>query len=210
MIKFIKSICGIFLSFVMVSAAIADEQPFKEGEHYRVVEANQLSEIQEITEFMSFYCGHCFMFRSVLNQIRAAFPQVKININPVAFLGGEMGPMSQRAFAAAKIMGVEEKFSDELFNQIHQMHKTDYNPEALGDIIAYIGADKQQFLETFDSFVAISQVAAYNAEMDKAVVKGVPTLMINHKYIILKAEKDEVELLIKYLLEKDNIPLTNN
>ncbi len=208
MTKFIKSLCGMILSCFMVTSVLAEDVQFKEGEHYRVVEANQLSESQEITEFMSFYCGHCFMFRSILHQIRTNFPNVKININPVAFLGGDMGPMSQKAFAAAKIMGVEERFSDELFNQIHQMHKTDYNPEALGDIVAYIGADKQQFLETFDSFVVVSQVAAYNAELDRAEVRGVPTLMINHKYIILKAEKDEVMSLIKFLLEKDNLPIS--
>ncbi len=204
--RIFKAVLGIFVSFFFLTASFADENEFKEGEHFAVLSGMEISETQEITEFMSFYCGHCYVFRSVFNQLRQAFPEVTFKINPVSFLGGEMGPMTQRAYAAAAIMGIEEQFSNELFNQIHQMHKTDYNPDALGDIIAYVGGDKVKFMETFDSFISMSQVAAYNAEMDKAGIKGVPTIVVNHKYQILKAEKDQVVPLIKYLLNKDNIP----
>ncbi len=203
--KFTRVICGILFSFLASAQVMADDEEFKEGEYYTVVQGNELSKVQEITEFMSFYCGHCFMFRSTFNQLKGTFPEVTFSVIPVAFLGGPMGQMSQKAYATAKIMGIEEQYSNELFNQIHQMHKTDYNPEALADIAAYVGADKQKFLEIFDSFVVVSQIAAYNAEQDRAGIKGVPSLMVNHKYVIIKAEKDQVASLIRYLLNKDGI-----
>ncbi|MBQ8708465.1 MAG: thiol:disulfide interchange protein DsbA/DsbL [Succinivibrionaceae bacterium] len=208
--KIFKSLCSVVFMCFVSTAAMAEDEQFKEGEYYSVVAANELSETQEISEFFSFYCGHCYMFRSTFHQLKNEFPDVKFSMIPVQFLGGEMGPMSQRAYAAAKIMGIEDRFSDELFNQIHQQHVTDYNPESLGNIVAYVGGDKAQFLETFDSFVSISQVAAFNAEMDRAGVKGVPTMMVNHKYLILKAEKDQVVPLIRYLLNKDKVPLAKD
>lgn len=206
MIKLLKYCLTIIsLSLVYVNS-YADDKEFKEGEYYTVIESNELSKTKEISEFFSFYCGHCFMFRSIWEDIKTKYPDVLFKRIPVSFLGGQMGPLSQRAYATAEIMGIDNEYTDALFNQIHTMNKTDYNVETLADIAAYVGSDKKQFLDVFDSFMSISQVAAYNSEIDRAKIKGVPTIMVNHKYLIIKAEKDEMENLITYLLNKDNIP----
>lgn len=205
MSKFYYCIFAVVLSFFSVNS-YADVKEFKEGEYYSSIEGNQLSETKQITEFFSFYCGHCYNFRSVWDDLKIKYPNVSFNRIPVHFLGGPNGPLTQRAYATAEIMGIEDDFTNTLFNQIHSFNKTEYNQDSLGDVAGYVGADKKQFLEVFDSFMPISKVASYNSEVDKARIKGVPTIMINHKYLILKAEKHELHDLITYLLTKDNVP----
>lgn len=204
---FFKTFFVIFL-FVSFwgSKVFADDSKFKVGEHYNTIEANELSKQQEIVEFFSFYCGHCYMFRSIWNDIKNNYPNVLFKQIPVSFLGGANGPLSQRAYAVADTMGIAESFSNELFTQIHKMRKAELTEESLADIAAYVGGDKNKFSELLSSFISMSQMAEYNAEVDKAGIRGVPTVMINHKYIILKAEKDEMNDLINYLLTKDNLP----
>ncbi len=206
MFKFFNYILAFMLLSVFSFNSYAEDNKFKEGEYYSVIEGNELSKNKEITEFFSYYCGHCYMFRSVWDNLKTKYSNVSFNRIPVSFLGGPMGPLTQRAYASVEIMGIDDDFSNALFNQIHAMNKTEYNNDSLGDIVAYIGSEKKQFLEVFDSFMSISKVASYNSEIDKARIKGVPTIMVNHKYLILKAQKDEMEELITYLLNKDNIP----
>ena len=202
----IRKILICFLITFVFNSVNASEVKFVEGEHYKTLTANELSKTQELKEFFSYYCGHCFMFRSLWNELHTVYPSVDFHKVPVSFLGGPNGPLSQKAFAVATIMGVEEDFSNELFNQIHKMRKTELSAETLGDIAAYVGADKNKFLEQYNSFVALSHMANYNQETDKDEIQGVPTIMVNNKYIILKAEKDQINDLISFLLNKDGVP----
>lgn len=208
--NFLNKVFSVALSTLLVvssfSVANAEESKFKEGEHYRSIESNQLSETQEMKEFFSYYCGHCFMFRSVWDGLKSSYPKVEFKKVPVAFLGGPNGPLSQKAFAVASTLEVEEAFTNELFNQIHKMRKTELSAESLADIAAYVGADRAAFLQSFNSFMALSMTASYNQETDKNDIAGVPTILVNNKYVILKAEKDEMNDLITYLLTKDGVP----
>ena len=195
-------------SFSSVFAESSDENvfKFKEGEHYRTIANNELSANQEMVEFFSFYCGHCFMFRSLWSEIQVNFPKVEFKKIPVGFLGGPNGVISQKAFGVVSTLGHEEEFSNELFNQTHKMRKTELSSESVADIYAYVGGDKAEFLKLFDSFMALSLVANFNQQTDKDEITGVPSIMVNNKYVILKADKDEMKELISYLLTKDNVP----
>lgn len=207
---FVRSVAAVALLLTgSVFAADDPAEKFKEGDYYQTLKSNELSSTQQITEFFSFYCGHCFMFRSTLEELKAAYPNVEFRLVPVGFLGGENGLLSQKAYAAAEALGIAEPFQNELFNQIHKMGKVELSPQSLADIAAYVGGDKDKFTEIMSGFMSMSQAAAYNAEADKDQIHGVPSIKINNKYIIIKAEKDEMKNLITYLLEKDGVPVKN-
>ena len=209
--KIVKLFVALFITVYAASGvSYADvsaisESKFKEGEHYRTIESNELSSNQQMVEFFSFYCGHCFMFSSLWSDLQVSFPDVEFSKIPVSFLGGPNGPLSQKAYGVVANLGHEEEFTNELFNQIHKMRKTELTPDSLADIYAYVGGDRNEFLNLYNSFMALSLIANYNSQVDKDEINGVPSIMINNKYVILKADKNEMKDLVTYLLTKDNV-----
>ena len=69
--------------------------PYEEGVNYEV-RTDKLTPYKEIREFFSFWCGHCFALQGDFDRIKDAFPNARFERNPVAMLGGPMGPESQR------------------------------------------------------------------------------------------------------------------
>ena len=83
--KIVKLFVALFITVYAASGvSYADdsaisESKFKEGEHYRTIESNELSSNQQMVEFFSFYCGHCFMFRSLWSDLQVSFPNVEFS-----------------------------------------------------------------------------------------------------------------------------------
>ena len=86
------SVLAISLSSVMASEsaenAVTFETPqalqeaaskittkFEEGVHYKVIEGATVSEVKEVREFFSFFCGHCHAFLPVIRQVSYALPE---------------------------------------------------------------------------------------------------------------------------------------
>ena len=116
--KIVMLLVGLMMATLVHAAPL-----FKEGEHYEVVKATATAK-PEVLEFFSYFCPHCYQFEPIMTDVKKSLPQgVVFKRNPVAFLGREMGPELQRAFAVATLLDVEAKFSQVAFKKIQEKKK---------------------------------------------------------------------------------------
>ena len=138
--------------------------------------------------------------------LKKSLPQgVELKRNPVAFLGREMGPELQRAFAVATLLDVEAKFSQVAFKKIQEERQP---PQSRADIKALfesIGVAGNEYDGAVDSFAVSGLVAQFDRNTTEMNIRGVPATVINGRYL-LKTESvkstEEYKALVQYLLNK--------
>ncbi|MGL5409358.1 MAG: DsbA family protein, partial [Shewanella sp.] len=112
-----------FLAAMLMIPMVQAAPEFKEGVNYDVVKQTGSAQ-PEVLEFFSYYCPHCATFEPIVDGLKKELPQgVALKKNPVAFLGGDMGKETQRAYALANLLKVEEKVTPALFSKIHTERK---------------------------------------------------------------------------------------
>ena len=196
----------VMLLVGLMMATLGHAAPlFKEGEHYEVVKATATAK-PEVLEFFSYFCPHCYHFEPIVAELKKSLPQgVEFKRNPVAFLGREMGPELQRAFAVATLLDVEAKFSPVIFKKIQDDRQP---PQSRADIKALfesIGVAGNEYDGAVDSFAVSGLVAQFDRNTEEMNIRGVPATVINGRYL-LKTESikstDEYKALVQYLLNK--------
>lgn len=198
--KIMMLLAGLLMTSLVQAAPL-----FKEGVHYQVVREAATAK-PEVMEFFSYYCPHCYNFEPIIAEVKKNLPEgVEFKRNPVQFLGGKMGPEMQRAFAVARLLGVEEKFSPVAFKTI----QVDRNmPQSRDDVQAMFvtaGIPAADYTGTVDSFAVTGEVAQFDRNTATMQIQGVPATVINGRYLI-KSESlksaEEYQELIKFLLAK--------
>ena len=184
-------------------SAQAKVKTYVEGTDYEV-RAEQKTETPEIREFFSFWCGHCYMLTEPFEMIARAFRnKAEFVRNPVGILGGAMGEESQKAFAVAKMHGLEEDFYQELMKRIHLDSAIPESHEDYVRMFEGLGIDAEKFNQEFNSFPVQGKKAEFDALCDKFKLDAVPEVMVNGKYYIKMDKLDTVQDLIdiiSYLL----------
>ena len=196
----------IMLLVGLMMATLGHAAPlFKEGEHYEVVKATATAK-PEVLEFFSYFCPHCYNFEPIMADLKKSLPEgIELKRNPVAFLGREMGPELQRAFAVATLLDVEAKFSPVIFKKIQEERQP---PQSRADIKALfesIGVAGNEYDGAVDSFAVSGLVAQFDRNTQEMNIRGVPATVINGRYL-LKTESvkstEEYKALVQYLLNK--------
>lgn len=175
------------LAFGCTSKAQSD---FIEGLNYRAVNPPHATEVKpdqiEVTEFFWYGCPHCFAVEPYLEVWRDTKPaNVVFNLVPAPWTGGEHMDVDGRAYYTALALGLEPKIHEPPFNAIHLdgQYGLVTSQAALQDFFAKYGISKQQFDTTWNS-------PRVNKEMQQALqtvtsygVMGVPTFVVNGKWI---------------------------
>ncbi len=198
--KIIMLLAGLMMTSLVQAAPL-----FKEGVHYDVVKQAATTK-PEVLEFFSYFCPHCYSFEPIMAEVKKSLPQgVEFKRNPVAFLGREMGPELQRAYAVATLLDVETKFSPVAFKQIQVDRKP---PQSRADIKALfesIGVAGNEYEGAVDSFAVTGMVSQYDRNTTEMQIRGVPATVVNGRYL-LKTESvksaDEYKALVQFLLNK--------
>lgn len=189
------------------SAASAQAVEYKEGVNYEIRSDKALGH-KEIREFFSFWCGHCFGLQPAFHKIEERFKgEADFVKNPVGLLGGAMGPLSQQAFAAAKMMNLEDEFTSGLFDEMHVQGKIPHSEKDFADFFArQLGIPKDKFTRDLRSFPVAGMVSDFDAAVDKYQIDAVPELVVNGRYLVtMESVNSDEELidLIAYLLTLD-------
>ena len=108
MFKFLgKAFALLVLSIFFISSAQARD--YKEGLDYEIRATNKTVE-PEIREFFSFFCSHCFAMEKPFSQMAEFFKgKAKFIVNPVGLIGGDVGVESQKAYAVAINLEIEDE-----------------------------------------------------------------------------------------------------
>lgn len=163
-------------------AALAAD--YKEGVHYTVINQGPATAKPEITEFFSFYCGHCFNFsKTQVPQIKANKPEgVVFKQKHVEFIGKEMGVEMSRAFAVAHQLKVDEKIEQAIFSAIHEKKQRFTSRNDIRQVFIANGVDGKDFDAAANSFMVSAQMSQMKRATENAQISGVPALVVNGKY----------------------------
>ena len=194
-----------FLAAMLMIPMVHAAPEFKEGVNYDVV--TQTGSAQpEVLEFFSYFCPHCAKFEPIAEELKKSLPEgVPMKKNPVAFLGREMGPEMQRAYALASLLNVEAKLTPAIFNKIHTQRQYPQSRADVKQIFLDNGVPAEEFDGAVDSFAVSGMVSQFDRNTESYNIRGVPAFLVNGKYLV-KIEsitsQEQFNQLVKFLLAK--------
>lgn len=213
------------LALVWVVAVAAAQSPrWREGEHYFLVQPPQPTNVPagkvEVTEVFSYACPACNAFYPVFDRLRETLPSnVVFNYVPAAFRPDEDWVVFQRAYYAARALGIEKRTHDAMFDAIWKtgaLATTDQqtgqlkNPmPSIEDVARWYhektGVDTRKFIDTANSFSVNLQMRQANDYVMACQVDGTPTIIVNGKYRLSPTSAgglNETIQLVKYLVQQ--------
>ncbi|MDO6620823.1 MULTISPECIES: thiol:disulfide interchange protein DsbA/DsbL [unclassified Shewanella] len=169
---------------LLLAPMAATAADYKEGVHYTVINEGPATSKPEITEFFSFFCGHCYNFsKTVVPKIEATLPEgVAFNQAHVEFIGADMGVEMSRAFAIAHQLNVEKKVEPAIFAAIHDKKQRFTNLNDIRMVFIANGVDGKDFDAAAKSFMVNAQMSKMKRDTQNAKISGVPSLVVNGKY----------------------------
>ena len=184
-----SAIAAIFGLLLLTYTGTALAKDYKQGEDYFSL-GQKVSKVQKITEYFSFYCPACFGQETFMKSLRASLnnPEAftKNHVTKMPGRNEEQETMLSQALITAKLLKVEDKVADAIFNRIHVNKGNFDNVESIKAIFVVNGVDEQAFSKTFSSFkvkMEAKRMAKNTASLRDKGYSAVPTLVINNNYI---------------------------
>lgn len=197
-----KHIRKFIALLLMLFAATAFADP-AEGQRYTELNPPQpvsTGKKIEVLEFFSYVCSHCYDMHPSLSAWQKTMPKdVQIDFVPVAFYP-QWEPMVYTYYALAA-MNKQKQLDDALYDAWHNKEPL-YNLDQIADFVAQHGVNRQEFIDTFNSF-SVQASAERSKQMTHAYqVEGTPTLVVDGKYVISGLEPDEAMRVLNELVKK--------
>jgi thiol:disulfide interchange protein DsbA len=143
-----------------------------------------------VTEFFSYYCPHCASFARPFEAWKRTLPaDVRVERVP-ATLGHAQWVPVQRAYLALAAMGVIDKVDDAIFQAIHQQGVRMDSEQAIAAWLATRGVDAKAFSNMYRSFGIDSQQRTVENRTRILRLPGVPTLVIDGRYMMSIVDGD--------------------
>lgn len=202
MFKFLgKAFALLVLSIFFISSAQARD--YKEGPDYEIRATNKTVE-PEIREFFSFFCSHCFAMEKPFSQMAEFFKgKAKFIVNPVGLIGGDVGVESQKAYAVAINLEIEDELKEELFNRIHVKQDIPEDHDYFAELFESLGVPSEKYEQIYNSFVTQAKVAEYDRHTKEMKIDAVPEIVVNGKYLVKTDNLESIEdyeSIVSYLL----------
>jgi thiol:disulfide interchange protein DsbA len=190
----------------------AQDKDYKENVNYIVTEG-AIKLPGELKEYFSLFCGACYDIEKVMPTIKKNLPAGMVFTRRHVDFIGHPGKDAQSAmtlgYVAALNSGKGEEFVSYMFSLIHERNQRPTTVEQVSEAITRFGISKQS-LEDPNVLKERSFVHAEQVEfLQKGILKGTPTLMVNNKYVIIMKSlnrKDplaDLAKLITYLNEQE-------
>lgn len=137
-------------------------------------------------EFFSFYCPHCYEFEQVYHissTVKKVLPAgTKMTKYHVDFLG-PMGKQLTQAWAVAMALGVEDKVSPLLFDDLQET-QTIQTPDDIRAVFVRAGVSAEEYDSAWNSFVVKSLFVQQEKAATDLQLRGVPAMFVNGKYMV--------------------------
>lgn len=183
LLRFLSSL--LFVAFVGSTASCAEE--LQSGRDYSVLDqplAVPKDKI-EVVEFFSYGCPHCNDFHPVLDAWAAKLPKdVTLRRVPVSFNRPPWARLS-RLYFTLDAMGELSRLNGAVFKALHEDHVNFNSDEAIIDWAVKNGLDGKKFGAMLNSFSIQSMVPRADKESTSAHIQGVPSLVVDGKYLLI-------------------------
>ena len=177
-------VIGLLGTALLFEVAHAAEATFNvTGKFERIQPAQPTADPQrvEVIEVFGYRCPHCFNFLPYVDKWKADLPEhVSFLRMPVVF--GERWIPHAKAYYTAEILGVVDEIHGPLFEAIHRKRRRLETKEALLDIFAEHGVDKEKFDKVYSSPTVEYRVRRSLAMQQRYGIRGTPSVVVNGKY----------------------------
>lgn len=152
-------------------AVLLSPQPTKSGKNI------------EVLEFFWYGCPHCYRLHPYIKAWLKRMPKdVSFRYVPAIFRSSWVP--GAKTFYTLEILDERDKLHDKIYDAIH-IQKIDLaKEELLFDWIAKQGIDRQKFANIYNSFTVANQSSRSSQMSRKYGLKGVPSLVIDGKYLV--------------------------
>ncbi len=215
------------LSSVLAWPALAAEE-WTEGVDYTVISPAQpmatIAGKVEVTEVFSYGCPVCWRYYKDADALRAHLPaNAFMDYLPASFMPAEDWVMFQRAYFAARSLGIEKRTHDAMFVAIWETHelatidpttnRPKRNPPTIEDAAKFYarvaGVKTQDFLQAANSFGVTTQMNQADAQVHGWMVGGTPTIVVNGKYRVEpyddQGQERNVIAIVRFLVKKESV-----
>lgn len=216
------------ISLLAVSGAVGNAQgaqQFREGKHYVTLPVKQATQVApgkvEVAEVFSYGCIGCNQFQPTMARIKAALPSnAELAFVPASWIESESWPMFQRAYLAAKALGIAEKSHDAMFAAVWGANgplaivdprtSRPKKPQPTIEDVARFHASRGDgteaaFLAAAKSFTVASGMKQSDELIKRYAATSTPCLVIGGCYRIeMNSVKSDAELiaLVRFLVQK--------
>ncbi|KAB2319787.1 thiol:disulfide interchange protein DsbA/DsbL [Betaproteobacteria bacterium SCN1] len=171
-------------AFLSASALAAPEPAFEGHDYVRLNVPGTVATGKriEVLEFFWYRCPHCFQLEPGLAKWLKTLPKdAQVRRMPAVFRPDWLP--GAKLYYTLEQMKQLDRLHEKVFNAYHIENIDLDNPAVLGGWIAKQGVDRKQFESIYNSF-AIQSRATQGAQLATAYgISGVPTLIIDGKYM---------------------------
>lgn len=191
-----------FLSILCVPALLPSTGSFaaelQAGRDYNLIDpplATPKGKI-EVIEFFSYGCSHCKEFHPLIDAWEAKLPKdVVLRRVPVSFNRPAWAKLS-RLYFALDASGEVARLNGAVFKALHEDRINFNSDEAIVNWAVKNGLDGKKFGDMLVSFGVQSMVPRADKEAVAAHIQGVPSLVVDGKYLLSnEAAGNYIELL---------------
>lgn len=177
----VLAVLGICLALGAVAAELKEGRDFREINPPLAPGKDRI----EVTEFFWYGCPHCFDFEPILAAWVGKLPaDVSFQRVPAIFPNNKWAP-GARLYYTLDAMHLVEKLHREVFNAIHVERRRLDDERVAFDWVAKQGIDAKRFSETWSSFGVHSRVQQARELTKAAGITGVPSVMVQGRYLAL-------------------------
>jgi len=136
----------------------------------------------EVTEFFWYGCPHCYHFEPYIKRWLAQKPD-DVEFRYVPAILGPSWELDARAYYAARVMGVLDRFHDAMFHAIHEEGQRFTQPGDLGKFVSTLGIDGDKFVATMKSFAVDTKIRRAKSLQRAYGISGTPSVVIDGQYV---------------------------
>lgn len=138
----------------------------------------------EVEAIFWYGCPHCYKFEPALNQVEKALPADVELIHVPAPLS-PLWALHARVYYTAKALGVLAKAHQDIFDTLHAAHgKGLLNADEVAQFFSQYGLDQEKVKEAYHSSAIDDQLRYDRDRLTSYNLTGVPTLVVDGKYLI--------------------------
>jgi thiol:disulfide interchange protein DsbA len=152
----------------------------------------------EVIEFFWYGCPHCYAFEPILNKWLKTLPKnVQFIRQPAAF--SELWEKHAKAYYVAEALNMVDKVHADFFDAIQNKKQKLETEEELAKFFVAHGVKEASFHEAFNSFGVDTNVKKAKTVPPRYGITGVPTMVVNGKYVTSGSLAGSHENMIKIL-----------
>ena len=197
-----------------MSTSLFAQQAYNEGTDFRVINPMVKTSNPDkvvVTELFWYGCPHCFRFEPFVEEWSADLPD-SVEFEQVPSILNPRWSDHARTYYTLKLMGALEHESEEdnihrkLFDAIHVDRQRLDRLDPIAKFMASQGIDETKFRQTYSSFQVDALLRKNLKNEQKYGHNGVPSVIINGKYLTSGSMAGSNERLIKvinYLVSRE-------